>query len=115
MAGIYGIEPVSLDAYWLGDWTEFMHYQYLPVRMPGTSLRIPERLAFLRKLLGDVVEDAAAVGKDDPYVYVTVRRGFATPDNPLNRPGWHCDGFGTDDINYVWWDRWGTRFAVQDF
>ncbi len=49
------------------------------------------------------------------YVYVTARRGFATPDNPLNRPGWHADGFGTQDVNYIWSDCFPTRFAEGDF
>ena len=46
---------------------------------------------------------------------MTARRGYATPGNPLNRPGWHSDGFGTDDVNYVWTDRFPTLFAIGDF
>ncbi len=42
-------------------------------------------------------------------------QGWATPDNPLNRPGWHCDGFGTNDMNYVWWNGPGTRFTLAEF
>lgn len=26
------------------------------------------------------------------------------------RPGWHLDGFGTDDINYIWSDDFPTEF-----
>jgi len=53
--------------------------------------------------------------KQHKYIYLSARKGWATRDNPLNRPGWHCDGFGTDDLNYVWWKGPGTRFAIQRF
>ena len=100
-----------------GVWTEFMHYLYLPVRIPydditsGGPFALPPRLEFLMPTIWRVLEDAqeAADHLDDPYVYVTARRGFATPGNPLNRPGWHCDDFGGTDLNYTWCDRYPTR------
>jgi hypothetical protein len=113
----YGGPPVAVEQFDLTEWTEFMHYLYLPVRMPewDEGNRLPERLTMFRPLVDAAAYDAFALTGEDRYIYVTARRGFATTDNPLNRPGWHCDGFGTDDLNYVWWDRWGTRFAEQTF
>lgn len=32
-----------------------------------------------------------------------------------NREGWHCDGFGSDDVNYIWTDSVPTEFCVQEF
>ena len=55
------------------------------------------------------------IGGEFTHIYVTARRGYATPGNPLNRPGWHSDGFGTSDVNYVWTDRYPTLFAEQPF
>lgn len=109
----YGQPAIGLRRFELAGWEELMHYLYLPVQMPATVVLLPERLEFLRPLVDLAVADARHSG--DFYVYLTARRGFATPDNPLNRPGWHCDGFGTDDRNYIWWDRWSTRFAEQHF
>jgi len=95
------------------EFTEFMHYQYLPVKLAGNDeIRIPERLEFLRPLVDLAVDKE---GKDGWYIYVTARHGWATADNPINRPGWHTDGFGTDDVNYIWWDGDGTRFTSQTF
>ena len=110
----YGKAPELIGNYPLGGWHEYMHYMYLPVIMPERpGLRMPERLSFA----ADMVQ--AAIDHEAPsaftYAYVTARRGYATPGNPLNRPGWHGDGFGTDDINYVWTDRYPTMFAIQDF
>jgi hypothetical protein len=113
LAPKYGNAPIDVGNYLLSDWQEYMHYMYLPVVMPERpGLRIPERLSFAADLIQDTIDRES--GKF-AYAYVTARRGYATPGNPLNRPGWHSDGFGTDDVNYVWTDRWPTDFAVQPF
>lgn len=52
----------------------------------------------------------------DRYVYVTAKTMWVEPGNPGNRPGWHIDGWGSDDdINYTWCNMNPTQFAVQDF
>lgn len=119
----YGKEPIDFGNYPLAEWKEFMHYMYLPIAMPNQDgIRLPPRLEFARDLIEETIrlEDATQYmlgfdGKRFDYVYLTMRRGFATPGNPLNRPGWHSDGFGTDDVNYVWTDRFPTYFALQEF
>lgn len=125
----YGEDPVLVGRFpsVAVDWKEFMHYLYLPVVMPFSSgahevhriitPRLPRRLRFVMQFLPFVITDAIDAGRDveEDYIYVTARRGYATPDNPLNRPGWHCDGFGTDDLNYVWCDGSTTQVATQDF
>lgn len=109
----YGKAPELIGNYELPGWEEYMHYMYLPVVMPGQiGLRVPERLGFAAGLIRDAINHEHG---DFQYVYVTARRGYATPGNPLNRPGWHADGFGTEDVNYVWTDRWPTYYAVQEF
>ena len=110
---VYGNAPAVIGNYALDAWEEYMHYMYLPVVMPERpGLRIPERLSFASDLIQDAIDREA---NRFTYVYVTARRGYATPGNPLNRPGWHSDGFGTEDVNYVWTDRYPTDFAVQEF
>lgn len=117
----YGASPLALGRILL-EWGEYMHYLYLPVKMPGTrEMRLPRRLGFISPVIDAVLpcEEAALHDRgetlDDYYIYVTVRRGYAAPGNPLNRPGWHADGFGTDDTNYILSDRWPTRFATGLF
>lgn len=115
----YGEGPVAIAAFDLPEWQEFMHYLYLPVRLPAHDrsnkhaqyVTLPERLAFLHGAVIYALHDARSVAPhlSDPYVYITVRRGFATPGNPLNRPGWHCDDFGGTDLNYIWSDAFPTR------
>jgi hypothetical protein len=101
---------------------EVMYYLYLPVFMasvPPSSnrnhMRLPPNVKCLAPLIYAAVCHEQLESRRWAYVYLSARKGWATPDNPLNRPGWHCDGFGSDDRNYVWWKGTGTRFAIQDF
>lgn len=114
----YGAKPENLGVYDL-RFTEYMHYMYLPVQFGdlGWAFRLPANLEFAREFVEDVIsaEFDRTRRNEWRYTYVTARRGFATPGNPLNRPGWHADGFGTGDINYVWTDRYPTLFAEQPF
>jgi hypothetical protein len=117
---IYGKHPVYLGQFDI-NLPEVMYWLYLPVRMKGSGLMLPGALECCRPLIEASEEYVRYHHMPFPrtrlhdYVYLSARKGWATPDNPLNRPGWHCDGFGTDDLNFVWWDGSGTRFAFQTF
>jgi hypothetical protein len=133
---LYGAEPKIMAPLSLASqWDEFLHYLYLPVRIPYSDgalpggvrptpdqlarnriRALPRRLRFLDIWIDVVMKDAAEFDPSlrDPYVYVTARRGFASPGNPLNRPGWHCDDFGGTDLNYIWSDEYPTRFLIAD-
>lgn len=109
----YG-KPPTLCGFFPMNLKEVMYYLYLPVQMRTDSdeIRLPPNVECCRPLIEAAI---ASSGKEYRYVYLSARKGWATPDNPLNRPGWHCDGFGTDDMNFVWWQGPGTRFAVHPF
>lgn len=110
---VYGKLPVYLGQFEF-DLPEVMYYLYLPVVMDHeiADIRLPRALNVLIDPIITAISNAPRCYR---YVYLSARKGWATPDNPLNRPGWHCDGFGTDDLNYVWWTGPGTRFALQVF
>lgn len=112
----YGKAPIDLGPYAELDLREVMYYLYLPVIMPGTDVRLPRNLEGCRGIIYCALAHAHSTGIDlrEHIVYISARKGWATPDNPLNRPGWHCDGFGTEDLNYVWWRGHGTRFLIGD-
>jgi hypothetical protein len=101
------------------DWDEYMNYQYLPVQIrdhrDNVHYSIPDNLLFADDMIADCTVEEGTRGNRWRYVYVTAKRSFASPGNALNRAGWHADGFGTPDINYVWTDKYPTVFAVGDF
>lgn len=96
---------------------EVMYYLYLPVRMQYSDIKLPQNVECCRPLIERAIEMSMERKNAHQYryIYLSARKGWATPDSPLNRPGWHCDGFGTNDLNYVWWKGPGTRFAIQEF
>lgn len=117
----YGKAPTVIGTFDL-DFEEYMHYMYLPVQIndksgyySGYQWSIPDNLRFAEEIINAAFDHEEDLGNEWTYIYVTARRGYATPGNPLNRPGWHSDGFGTPDVNYVWTDRYPTEFAVGTF
>lgn len=110
---IYGKLPVFLGQFDEISLPEVMYYLYLPVCMsPMVDVRLPKNVECCRPFIERALR---YTNRGYRYVYLSARKGWATADNPLNRPGWHCDGFGTDDLNFVWWRGAGTRFANQAF
>lgn len=114
----YGNAPAQ-HGIWDLKFEEYMHQMYLPIAVPddlGAGIQIPRNLAFAEEMILKVIHHEWVIrANPTTHVYVTARRGYATPGNPLNRPGWHSDGFGTDDVNYVWTDRFPTLFAIGEF
>lgn len=88
---------------------EMCFVQYLPVRLPMQKVYhvLPENLAWCSSLIERAsITESLYKGNTWKYVYLTVKRVYGSG----NRAGWHCDGFGTDDINYIWYDSHPTEF-----
>jgi hypothetical protein len=115
----YGELPVSLGTYHVAC-KEMMFYQYLPVKLSGqVAVETEQRLSCFDSLLDIALQDFhETFGSDaylNTYVYITAKRLFNLPGRPYNRPGYHSDGFMTDDINYIWSDCLGTIFNDSRF
>lgn len=102
--------------------SEFMFYQYMPIKLAGAAgvqHSVEPRLKCFEELIGAACCDYVGFrGLDEfvrSYVYVTAKHGRNAPTCLLNRPGWHSDGFMTDDINYIWSDRTPTEFNMSAF
>lgn len=106
---IYGTLPEDLGLLDLSP-VEMMCWMYCPVMTPTSLLTLPPNLAQFR-LLVERALDREGAGLDDKYVYLTVKTLWVAGDYIGNRPGWHSDGFGTDDVNYIWYDRAPTEFV----
>ncbi|SCY05226.1 hypothetical protein [Rhizobium sp. NFACC06-2] len=115
---IYGAAPKDLGEMKL-DTSEMMFWLYLPIKMPGTySEQLPKQLdpylEVIDRVYMDVIKTYGRQRWKDSYVYLSVKVLHVTPDAPGNRPGWHSDGFLTDDLNYIWADRNPTEFFITD-
>ena len=98
---------------------EMMFYMYLPIKMAGEiEFEIPERLRVFMSLIEQVIYHEQQLLQNDlknHYIYITAKHLYVTPDNVGNRPGWHSDGFMTEDINYIWCDKHPTIFNRSEF
>lgn len=84
---------------------------YMPIQFPfpECDIRIPDNL----KVFAPLVE---AIGPHPgKFIYLTAKHLFVSPSYIGNRPGWHSDGFLSNDLNYIWSDKFPTEFCVQDF
>lgn len=115
----YGKIPKYLGQYYLES-KELMAYLYLPVKLnDSTDITIEDRLLFLNEIIGliacDFVGDYGIDKFVSSYMYLTYKRLYQQKGSYLNRPGFHSDGFLTDDINYVWSDLNPTIFNFSPF
>lgn len=115
----YGKLPYFMGVH-QAECREFMFYQYLPVKLAGqTGLKVEPRLRCFDSILGAVCCNYVGYRGLDAFVaaniYVTAKRMYTEPGLPMNRPGWHSDGFLTDDINYIWSDCLPTVFNSTSF
>lgn len=115
----YGELPKELGIFEV-ECKEMMFYQYLPIKMPNETQPIYEqRLRCFDKLIGAICCDfIGEFGLDNyvsSYVYLTAKFLYQMPNCSFNRTGWHSDGFLTDDINYIWCDKYPTIFNKTDF
>lgn len=111
----YGKPPIDLGHVEV-DFKEVMYYLYMPVKMPGQVAYIFEpRLRPISGLLNRIAKDLTSEQWKDSYVYVTIKRMYVGEGISPNRPGWHADGFGSDDLNYIWMDALPTEFSIGEF
>lgn len=80
---------------------------YLPISIPGEGIILPENRPDLAPCIDIVRKVASDIGPYKTaasYIYLTFKRMIVGPSVTPNRPGWHCDGFGSNDLNFVWYD-----------
>lgn len=106
----YGKAPISFGVQKLHP-QEYCYIQDMPIAFPEGKVKIPSNLEWIRPLVNIAIENGDKKG----YIYVTVKRMPVTAGSYITRPGWHCDGFGSNDITYIWSDCYPTEFAVQPF
>lgn len=115
----YGEMPKTLGQYKV-DCKEMMFYQDMPVKMKdGLIVWLEPRLfcfeEIVRACYADYIEDFGKEKYKSCYMYVSAKYLFQPKGHSFNRPGWHCDGFMTDDINYIWSDYYPTIFNDSEF
>lgn len=95
--------------------SEMCFVQYLPIYIRDCNekeLRFPLNLSWVSPLLTNITEGQVP---EFDYVYLTAKHLYVNKENKGNRHGWHSDGFMTDDINFIWYDKDPTEFSLSKF
>lgn len=119
---MYGALPKDLGEIDLNP-TEMMFWMYCPVKVGRSSrLEYPDSLLQFQRLhnavyfdLLDLWDKEFSLRWFDSYIYMTAKTLWVSGEYVGNRPGWHSDGFGTNDLNYIWYDRAPTEFIQGNF
>lgn len=94
---------------------EMCFIQYLPIKMKNEiNLYIPPNLEWVKPLVLESLLDS----KQDVlghYIYLTVKYLYTSAGYTGNREGWHIDGYLSEDMNYIWYDKFPTEFVEGDF
>lgn len=110
MLEIYGAKPADLGLIDLSP-REMMSWLYCPIKARRREpCVIPDNLMQFRPIVDEVRMALSSDRWFDSYIYITAKTLWVNPENPGNRPGWHSDGFMTDDLNFIWSDTNGTLF-----
>lgn len=110
----YGIAP-DLVGEFITPECELTFVLYMPIRLAGQrNLCIPEHLRAYEPLVEMALRHEGKAS-DGRFIYLTVKRLFVQPGCVGSRLGWHTDGFGTSDVNYIWADTDPTEFCIQPF
>lgn len=111
MSSMHSPAPVTLGEHIIQD-SEFVYHMYMPIKMAQSDIRLPVHLKCYEPLVASV----ASMGDiRDKIMYLTVKRMYLKRGEDANRPGWHIDGYGSNDLNFVWSNAVPTEFAVGDF
>ncbi len=95
--------------------SEMIFVLYMPIRLAGNmDVCIPEHLQDYAPLVDMALQYEGERG-DGRYIYLTIKSLFVQKGCVGGRLGWHTDGFGTTDVNYIWADKDPTEFCIQPF
>ncbi len=112
MAIKYGAAPVDMG-FFVNPNPEMMFWMYCPISLAGSAdVVIPQNLSDYSYMVEMALKDEPSWR--DRFVYLTAKTFHVSPENMGNRHGWHSDGFGTDDVNYIWSDECPTEFLERE-
>lgn len=99
---------------------EYFSYTYLPIKLVGqTNPTVEKRLRVFNPIIGrafcDFIGDFGLDRFVNSYAYLTAKHQYQKKNCGFNRPGWHSDGFGTQDISYIWSNKQPTIFNDSEF
>lgn len=115
---LYGAHPKIIGGVNVNP-KEFMFYQDMLIKLSGGyGVQLEERLKvfepIVKTAVSDFIQDFGKEEYEKRFVYISAKNLYQNGSS-YNREGWHCDGFGSSDINYIWSNASPTQFNFSDF
>ena len=113
-------KPLSIGKFELKS-KEYCQYLYLPIFFQESpwDMYVEPRLNFLSDMVYAAVLDFKQTYGNEfligNYLYLTVKQTFIAKDTHHNRPGFHSDGFETEDVQYIFFDKFPTEFLIGEY
>lgn len=106
-----GKMPANLGSLDLPAWREFCFVQDMPILTPESGslwLRVPHHLQALVPMAmavrNHLIRSMGERWLKERYMYLTAKHTHVSYGQHQTREGWHTDGFGTDDLAFLWCD-----------
>lgn len=97
-----GKAPVLVKKDLFIECDEYMFVLNMPISFPiSNEIFLPDSLEFASTLIEECKKSEPLLFFQN-FVYLTVKSLPVSGQNTGQRPGWHCDGFGTNDISFIW-------------
>lgn len=98
---------------------DFCNHAYMCISQEGSSeYSIPANLEdIVNPILSNIYELSPYLYDNDYRYncYLTIKHEYVNGGSFGNRPGWHIDGFKSDQHNFIWFDILPTEVCVGKF
>jgi hypothetical protein len=115
----YGMQPDVIGKPRVGlPYNDSKYFLYMPIKMAGDNrIHVPDDFSAFSEIISMAVnaEFRRKACLENLYIYVSIETSPLKAGIYQKRPGWHADGFLTDDVNYIWYDQLPTEFCIQKF
>ena len=91
------IKTIKLDP------QEYCNILYLPIYIEWQGFKIPKRVMPYLPIIKEIPVEYN-------YMYITIKHQYVEAQGYGNRPGWHVDGFLSNNKEYVWCSREPTEY-----
>ena len=95
----YGGLPEDLGPHSVKGYMEDTYVLYLPVKMNNSSIQVPDNLKMYEHLVYSAINN---INRRFEYIYLSVENRYIPADTCQKRPGWHVDGYLTNDETYIY-------------
>lgn len=92
-------------------------YLYLPISLKGSpEITLPLDIRYNTGLLAMIFNCLQSFGDiENKYVYLSLERSMVAKGKTQKRPGFHCDGYLTEDSNFLWANTLPTQFLLGNY